>query len=203
VVHPWSERDLHDRAQQRLVSLVLRLRAAREAVPPQLPELAVEMEILADDLGGALEELTELARGIHPAILAEHGLRPGLQTLARRSSVPVELDIRAWQRLPEHVEVSAYYVVAEALTNAAKHAHASAITVRIEVTGDLVCVLVRDDGVGGAGFAGGTGLVGVGDRVEALGGRITLRSPAGAGTSLRVELPLTATNRDITPRRRT
>jgi signal transduction histidine kinase len=192
------ERDLHDGAQQRLVSLGLQVRAAQAALPPELDALATELESLAAGLDGALEELRELARGLHPAILARGGLRPALKTLARRSPIPVDLQIHADGRLPEPVEVSAYYVVAEALTNAARHARASAVSVEAEVAGGLLRVAVRDDGAGGAGFTGGSGLAGLKDRVEALGGRLVLDSPRGAGTSLRAELPLTATNSDAT-----
>ncbi|HUL28504.1 MAG TPA: GAF domain-containing protein, partial [Streptosporangiaceae bacterium] len=188
------ERDLHDGAQQRLVSLALQLRAARAAVPPGLGDLAADLERAAATATGALDELRDTARGIHPAVLAEGGLRPALAMLARRSPVPVDLQVGAGGRLPEHVEVSAYYIAAEALTNAAKHARASAVSIQVEVAGDILRVAVSDDGAGGAGFAGGTGLAGLKDRVEALGGRIFLDSPPGAGTTLRVELPLTSTN---------
>ncbi|WP_432993924.1 sensor histidine kinase [Dactylosporangium sp. CA-233914] len=143
----------------------------------------------------AVDELREIARGIHPAILTECGLHPALRALARRSTIPVHLDVRAEGRLPEHVEVSTYYVVAEALTNAAKRAHASTVTVTVDTADAVVRVSVNDDG---ADFTRGTGLLGLKDRVQALDGRIVLRSPRGAGTSLRVELPLTATNADAT-----
>ena len=127
--------------------------------------------------------------------------RFALKTLARRCPIPVDLQVHAKKRLPEPVEVSAYYFVAEALTNAARHAHASAVGVEAEIVGDLLRVTVRDDGVGGgASLAGGSGLAGLKDRVEALGGRIVLHSPPGAGTSLRAELPLTATNDGVTSR---
>ena len=185
------ERDLHDGAQQRLVSLALQLRAAQAAVPPQFGELSAELGRVATGLTGALDELREYARGIHPAILAERGLGPALKTLARRSPIPVDLQMQVEGRLPERVEVSAYYVVSEALANAAKHAHASAITVIAEAADEVLRVVVRDDGAGGAGFTRGTGLVGLKDRVEALDGRIFLDSPRAAGTTLRVELPLT------------
>ena len=142
----------------------------------------------------------EIARGIHPAALAKGGLRAALSALARRSPIPVDLDLRAKGRLPEHAEVSAYYVVAEALTNAVRHARASAVSVEVEAVGEVLRVVVRDDGGGGAGFAGGTGLVGLKDRVEAHGGRILLDSPRGAGTTLRAELPLAATDGDVTSR---
>jgi predicted ATPase/signal transduction histidine kinase len=187
------ERDLHDGAQQQLVSLVLGLRAAQAAVPPDLGELAAELEGLASGLNNALQELRETARGIHPAVLASGGLGGALKMLARRCPVPVELDVRTNGRLPEQVEVSAYYVVAEALTNAARHARASAITVTADTADSVLRVTVRDDGAGGADFTGGTGLVGLKDRVEALGGRILVDSPRGAGTTLRVDLPLTET----------
>jgi len=193
------ERDLHDGAQQRLVSLALQLRAAQAAVPPELGELGADLARAAVEATGALEEVREIARGIHPAILAEGGLRLALKALARRCPIPVDLQVHADRRLPEPVEVSAYYVIAEALTNAARHARASAVTVTIEVAGDILRVAVRDDGAGGADFARGTGLAGLKDRVEALGGRLFLHSPPGAGTSLRAELPLT-TNGGVTSR---
>ena len=185
------ERDLHDGTQQRLVSLALKLRAAQAAVPPGL---GGQLDEAVAEATGALEELTEIARGIHPAILAERGLAAALKTLARRSPIPVDLQVRADERLPEPVEVSAYYVVAEALTNAAKHSGASAVSVEVEVAGEVLRVAVRDDGAGGADLARGTGLAGLKDRVEALGGRILLDSRPGAGTSLQAEFPLTATN---------
>jgi signal transduction histidine kinase len=185
------ERDLHDGTQQRLISLALHLRAAQGAAPPAL---AAELDRAVGEAAGALEELRETARGIHPAILTNGGLRPALRALARRSPVPVDLQIPARGRLPEPVEISAYYLVAEALTNAAKHARSSAISVEVEIAGEVLRVTVRDDGVGGADFTRGTGLAGLKDRVEAIGGRISLDSPRGAGTSLHVELPITVTN---------
>ena len=192
------ERDLHDGAQQRLVALVLQLRAARAAVPPERGDLGADLDRAAAEAGGALEEVREIGRGIHPAVLAKGGLGAALDVLARRSPIPVHLDIRADGRLPGPVEVSAYYVVAEALTNAAKHAHASAISVEGEAAGDVLHVTVSDDGGGGADFSGGTGLAGLKDRVEALGGQILLDSPRGGGTTLRVALPLTTTSADST-----
>ena len=194
------ERDLHDGAQQRLVTLALQLRAARAAVPPELGELGAELDRAAAGATGALDELREIARGIHPAILAKGGLRRALRTLASRSPIPVELQVRADERLPDEVEVSAYYVVAEALTNAARHSRASAVSVEVEVAGEVLRVAVRDDGAGGADLARGTGLVGLKDRVQALGGRIFLDSRSGAGTSLQAEFPLTTTNDGVTSR---
>jgi signal transduction histidine kinase len=185
------ERDLHDGAQQRLVLLALRLRDAQTTVPPELGALRAQLGSAVAAAGDALEEVHEIARGIHPAVLASGGLRPALRGLARRSLLPVRLDLLVDQRLPEHVEVSAYYVVAEALTNAVKHARASVVSIRAEVTGRLLRVAVTDDGIGGAMVAGGTGLVGLKDRVEALGGRLRLESPEGGGTSLTAELPIT------------
>jgi signal transduction histidine kinase len=184
------ERDLHDGAQQRLVALALDLRAAQAAVPPQLDELQGELTRVADGMASVLDELREMARGIHPAILAEGGLGPALRTLARRSPVPVQLAVRTAGRLPERVEVAAYYVVSEALANAAKHAGASLVRVELEQADGLLHLAVRDDGVGGADPLRGSGLVGLSDRVEALGGTIAVESRAGAGTALRVELPL-------------
>ncbi|WP_432969114.1 AAA family ATPase [Dactylosporangium sp. CA-233914] len=195
------ERDLHDGAQQRLVSLALQLRAAQATLPPELDALSAQLNHAVATATDALDELREIARGIHPAILTDGGLRPALRALARRCPIPVHLDLRTGARVSEHVEVSAYYVVAEALTNVAKHAHASTVTVTVETdpADTVLHVAVDDDGIGGADFTRGTGLLGLKDRVEALGGRITLHSPHGAGTSLRVELPLTATNSDVTP----
>ena len=186
------ERDLHDGAQQRLVSLALKLRAAQAAVPSDLDELAKDLDDVARGLTDALDDLREFARGIHPAILTEGGLGPALRALARRSAVPVVLETRTEAPLPESVEVAAYYLVSEALANTAKHAEASAVTVDVETTGEALLVAVRDDGVGGAGFVPGSGLAGLKDRVEAIGGRMALVSPRGGGTAIEVELPLWA-----------
>ncbi len=183
------ERDLHDGAQQQLVSLALELRAAEEAVPPELGELRAELSRVVDGLTSVLDDLREIAHGIHPPILAEGGLGPALKTLARRSPMPVELDVRAKGRLPEPVEVTAYYVVSEALTNAAKHAHASVVQVGLDADDAVVHLSVRDDGVGGAAPDQGSGLTGLRDRVETLGGTIQIGSPAGSGTSLLVDIP--------------
>jgi signal transduction histidine kinase len=186
------ERDLHDGAQQRLASLALRLRAAQASVPPDLQELATELNRVAAGLNAALEELREFARGIHPAILAEGGLDRALRTLARRSVVPVDVTVRMERRLPDPIEVGAYYVVSEGLANVAKHADASAAEVDVRSLDGVLRISVRDDGRGGADFGRGSGLVGLRDRVEALGGRISIESPPGGGTSLQVELPLAA-----------
>jgi signal transduction histidine kinase len=184
------ERNLHDGAQQRLVSLGLELRAAQAAVPPELGELEGEVARVADGLASVQEELREIARGIHPAILAAGGLGPALKTLARRCQVPVELDVRAQARLPDSVEVAAYYVVSETLTNVAKHARASVVQVEAESADGILRLNVRDDGVGGADASRGSGLAGLKDRVEALGGTLAVQSALEEGTSVNVELPL-------------
>jgi signal transduction histidine kinase len=183
------ERDLHDGVQQRLVSLLLAERTAQAIVPSGLNELQTRLSEMGDGLAGALKELQEIARGIHPAILADGGLLRALRTLARRSAIPVELHARIETRLPEPVEVAAYYVVSEALANTAKHASASKVLVALEIRQDVLEISIRDDGVGGADPARGSGLIGLTDRVDALGGTIEVTSPAGAGTTLRVALP--------------
>jgi signal transduction histidine kinase len=186
------ERDLHDGAQQRLVSLGLELRAAQTMVPPELDELQRELSHVVLGFTGVLDELREMARGIHPAILAEGGLGPALKSLQRRSPIPVELTVRSVARLPERVEVATYYVVSETLTNAVKHARASALKVDVEAASGILRLRVRDDGVGGADPARGSGLVGLRDRVESLGGTIAVESPSGAGTAITVALPISA-----------
>jgi signal transduction histidine kinase len=187
------ERDLHDGAQQRLVSLALHLRSTvQAAVPPDADDLTAQLDAVAAELVSVVDELREVARGLHPAALADGGLRPALKTLARRSAVPVRLEVDVDGRLPEPIELAAYYVVSEALTNTVKHAHATVIDVQAAVGVGVLRVGVRDDGRGGADLTGGSGLVGLTDRVEALGGRLTLNSPPGAGTAVQVLLPLTA-----------
>lgn len=184
------ERDLHDGTQQRLVSVGLELRAAQAMVPPDLPDLTAQLSHVAEDLAAAVTDLQEASRGIHPAVLSRGGLGPALRTLARRSALPVELDLRVDRRLPERIEVAAYYVVSEALTNAAKHAHASVVEVELEADDAMVRLSIRDDGVGGADPTRGSGLVGLRDRIEALGGKIQVASPAGSGTSVVVQIPI-------------
>ena len=191
------ERDLHDGAQQRLVSLALKLRGAASAVPPDQDEVQAELAGVRSGLDGVLEDLREMSRGIHPAVLSEGGLGPALKTLARRSAVPVVLEVDAEERLPERIEVAAYYVVSEALTNAAKHASASAVHVDVAMNGDKLQLAIRDDGVGGADPARGTGLIGLKDRVEAAGGTIVVESVTGEGTSLSVEFPFDGASRSM------
>ena len=187
------ERNLHDGAQQRLVSLALDLRAAQAdagAGTGETGELVHQLDHVAAGLDGVREDLREIARGLHPAILADGGLRPALKTLARRSAVPVHLDSQVAGRLPEPVETAAYYTVAEALTNAAKHARATTAHIEAAEADGLLRVRVTDNGRGGAGFSHGSGLLGLKDRAEALGGQLRLYSPPGAGTTLEIELPL-------------
>jgi signal transduction histidine kinase len=184
------ERDLHDGTQQRLVSLALELRTAAAAVPPELDELAARLSRAAKGLVDVADDLREISRGIHPAMLSKGGLGPALRALARRSAVPVELDVRTDRRLPERLEVAAYYVVSEALTNAAKHASASVVHVDLEADDSIVQLTIDDDGIGGADPGRGSGLIGLRDRIEALGGKIELVSPAGGGTSLFVRIPI-------------
>jgi signal transduction histidine kinase len=184
------ERDLHDGTQQRLVSLGLELRLAQSRVPAELPELETEVGRVADELNGVVDDLREIARGIHPAILSEGGLGPALRTLARRAAIAVELDSATIARLPEPIEVAAYYVVSEALTNATKHAYASVVRVTVEERDEILHLSIRDDGAGGADPGRGSGLIGLRDRAEALGGTIDIGSPAGKGTLIVVELPL-------------
>jgi signal transduction histidine kinase len=182
------ERDLHDGIQQRLVSLALRARTAEET--PRLPiDVRGELSLLSDGLRAAIDEVREFSRGIHPAILSESGLKPALQSLARRLPVPVKLDLDLGQRLPEALEVAAYYVVSEAFTNAVKHARASVIELTAHRRDGPLMLTVRDDGIGGADPSRGSGIIGLTDRVEALGGTISLVSPPGAGTMLHVQLP--------------
>jgi signal transduction histidine kinase len=181
------ERDLHDGTQQRLVSLGLAVRAAEGNVPPHLRS---ELSSIATGLADAVAELQETSRGIHPAILSEGGLGPALRALARRSAIPVALEVTADARLPEPVEVAAYYVASEALANATKHAQASRIEVSLAPREGSLMLSIRDDGVGGADPARGSGLVGLADRVEALGGSVSFRSRPGHGTHITAELPL-------------
>jgi signal transduction histidine kinase len=183
------ERDLHDGAQQRLVSLALRLRVAQASVPPECGGLHAELGRVAAGLTSVLDELREYARGIHPAILAERGLGPALKTLACRSPVPVCLAVRTDARLPECVELTVYYVISEALTNVAKHASASAVHVDVEAAGTMIRLSVSDDGLGGADPARGSGLAGLRNRVEDIGGTLIVRSCPGEGTHLIAELP--------------
>jgi signal transduction histidine kinase len=183
------ERDLHDGAQQRLVSLGLELRAAQTAVPPDLTELRAQLARTTEGLTEIFEQLREISRGIHPVSLSRGGLGPALRTLAGGSPVPVELDLVACPRLPERVEIAAYYIASEALTNVAKHAQASVVHVNVDAHDGVLDLSIRDDGVGGVDAGTGSGIVGLTDRIHALGGRIEIESSAAAGTAIRVAIP--------------
>jgi signal transduction histidine kinase len=184
------ERDLHDGAQQRMVAVAvtLGLAEARFATDP-----AAAFELVAqarEEAQAAVKELRELARGIHPAVLSDHGLGPALEALASRAPVPVEVRGVPDRALGHEVEACAYFVTAEALTNVAKYAHASSASVELTIEDDRLRVQVRDDGVGGADLAAGTGLRGLRDRVDALDGELEIESPPGGGTILTVRVPV-------------
>jgi signal transduction histidine kinase len=187
------ERNLHDGAQQRLVATALTLRLAErrldadaDADPGAVRGLLAQAH---GEVEQALGELRELARGLHPAVLTDRGLAAALEALATRAPVPVEVVGAPDERLPERVEAAAYYVVSEALANVTKYARASAVRVEVEQVDGHLVVTVSDDGVGGADAAAGSGLRGLADRVEALGGRLEVTSPPGAGTTLRARVP--------------
>jgi signal transduction histidine kinase len=184
------ERDLHDGPQQRLVSLSLRLRllASRLAPGSEAEQLLADAR---DELALSLQELRDLARGIHPAILSDRGLPEALEALTARAPLPVELLVEPGGRAPEPVEVAAYYLVSEALTNIMKHSDATSASVSVTPRGTRLVVAVADDGAGGADRVTGSGLRGLTDRIQALGGRLVVSSPPGAGTTLRAEIPLT------------
>ena len=183
------ERDLHDGIQQRLVSLALKARTIETMTPRPAGQIQGELSLLAAGLGTALDELREISHGIHPAVLSETGLGPALKALARRSAVPVDLNLKLSSQPAEHLQVAGYYVASEALTNTAKHAQASVITMRVDSRDGALTLLIRDDGIGGADPSRGSGIIGIKDRVEALGGTISVLSPPGHGTTLHVHLP--------------
>jgi signal transduction histidine kinase len=186
------ERDLHDGAQQRIVSLGLGLRALEATIPPEQQAMRKQVDNLVTGMADLYTELQELSRGIHPAILSKGGLGPALKTLARRSTIPVALHLDVDGRLPESIEVAAYYVVAEALTNAAKHSRADGVTVRAGFDNGDLRLEVADDGVGGAtpGASAGSGLIGLKDRVDAVSGRLVVSSPASGGTVVSARIPV-------------
>ncbi len=184
------ERDLHDGAQQRIVSLGLELRAIEASIPAEHQQLRDRLSNVVDGLVGVSTELQEISRGIHPAILSKGGLGPAIKALARRSVIPVALDLNVDCRLPESVEVAAYYVVAEALTNAAKHSQANEVRLCAVCADDELHLSIVDDGIGGAVAGAGSGLIGLKDRVETVAGRLGISSPAGSGTTLTVVIPI-------------
>ena len=183
------ERNLHDGAQQRLVSVSLHLHLIRRHFEDRTEAVPELLEAAQTELALALEEIRELVRGLHPRVLTDHGLARAIRTLAERSLLPVEITALPEERLDSAVEAAAYYVVAEAVANAAKHAAAGLVTVRVERLGESTVVEVVDDGIGGAD-ANGSGLQGLADRVAALGGSFAISSPSGAGTAVRAELPV-------------
>ena len=184
------ERNLHDGAQQQLIVLGLDARMAEASVPAELHGLKQQLAHLASGLREAHEELQEISRGLHPAILSKGGLLPALEALARRSAIPVTFGMAVDRRLPEAVEVAAYYVVAEGLTNAAKHSQASEVTVSANTDDANLFLSVQDNGIGGAHVGKGSGLIGLSDRVEALGGQIKIDCPPEGGTLLHATIPL-------------
>jgi signal transduction histidine kinase len=184
------ERDLHDGAQQQLATLALQLRTAAGNLNAGPEELRDVLDQAAKAVTAALNEVREIAHGIHPAVLSEGGLEPALRALAQRSAVPVKLAVSTSGRLVKRIEVTAYYVVSELLTNVVKHARASVVRVTVEQPDKTLHLSVRDDGVGGADPARGSGLIGLHDRVGAIGGTVVIQSPAGAGTTVLVSLPL-------------
>jgi signal transduction histidine kinase len=186
------EHDLHDGAQQQLVTLALAMRSTEGRIPTGQEQLKAAVGGFADRVTSVVEELREMSRGIHPAILRKGGLSPALEALSLRSAVPVRLNVRDEQRLPDAVEVAAYYVAAEALTNASKHADASRVELDLHIDDAKLRLSIRDDGVGGADPSRGSGLIGLKDRVEALGGTIEVESAHGRGTTLRVAIPVPA-----------
>jgi signal transduction histidine kinase len=183
------EHDLHDGAQQRLVSLALHLRAVAAGVPADLVPLKEQISDLVNTVTEISEDLQELSRGIHPAVLSKGGLGAAIKVLARRSAIPVELLVGSHPRLPDPVEVAAYYVIAEALTNAAKHAQASMAEVCVDTEGQDLHLSIRDNGIGGADAAKGSGITGMRDRVEALGGTLSISSNPRTGTALHATIP--------------
>ena len=182
------ERNLHDGAQQRLIALSLRLSMLEKSIF-EAPEVTQELDAARQEIAISLEELREVARGIHPAVLSGHGLAVAVESLCARAPLPVRLEIHVDERLPERVEVAAYYVVSESLANIAKHAQATGAEVSLERRGDRLVVEVVDDGVGGADTERGSGLRGLADRVEALGGRLRVWTPLGLGTRVEAEIP--------------
>jgi signal transduction histidine kinase len=186
------ERDLHDGAQQRLVALTVNLGLARLDLPPDSPA-AAQVEQAHEQAKQALADLRELIRGVHPQVLTDRGLEAAVRNVAGRSPIPVGVDIALPRRLPAGVEETAYYVACEALANVAKHSGATRATVRARLLEDLLVLEARDDGVGGADPAAGSGLTGLADRIAVAGGRLRLSSPAGGPTLLRVELPCALT----------
>jgi signal transduction histidine kinase len=185
------ERNLHDGAQQQLVALALHLRLVDARIGTDADAARRDLAAAREQLDHALSDLRELARGIHPAVLTDRGLKPAVEALVNRAPVPMEVADIPDIRLPEPVETAAYYLIAEAVTNVAKYAQATHVAVSVRPEDGNLVVRVSDDGVGGADPAAGTGLRGLGDRVEALHGRLRIDSPRGGGTRISAEIPIT------------
>jgi PAS domain S-box-containing protein len=186
------ERNLHDGTQQRLIALGLDVQIVRDSIPADRQDAQSGLERIRDDLEAVLEDVRELSHGLHPALLSQAGLGRSVQALARKSPIPVKLDISVSERPSESTETAVYYVISEALANAAKHARASEISVLLTTSRSEIRATIEDDGSGGAEASAGSGLVGLIDRVEALGGRFALDSPPGHGTKISIEMPLVA-----------
>ncbi|MFF5234402.1 GAF domain-containing sensor histidine kinase [Dactylosporangium sp. NPDC000521] len=184
------ERDLHDGALQRVVSLGLELSMTEASMPPELARYKAQLSHIAQGLNGVFESLQEVSRGIHPAIMYKGGLGASIRSLARRSAIPVDLNLNISRRLPDHTEVAVYYIVSEALANATKHARATMVHVSAEAENAVFRLSIQDDGIGGASIGGGSGLIGLQDRVEVLGGHMEVVSPARHGTALLVKIPI-------------
>jgi signal transduction histidine kinase len=182
------ERNLHDGAQQRLVALALELSLLEERLDGD-GEAKDRLDKARQEIAASLEELRDVARGLHPAVVTGHGLAIGLEQIASRATVPVRLGVKLESRLPERIEVTAYYVVSESLANIAKHARASCASVEVMRMNGWLVVEIVDDGVGGADTEGGSGLRGLADRVESLGGRLRVWTPRGGGTRVKAEIP--------------
>jgi signal transduction histidine kinase len=184
------ERNLHDGTQQRLIALGFDLQRARAALPDDQVDARAGLESVEQDLESVLEEVRELSRGLHPPLLSRRGLGPSVAALARRSPIPVDLQVDLPERPPEEIEIAAYYVISEALTNSVRHSQAASISIKVVSDGERLQATIADDGVGGAEPSLGSGLIGLVDRVDALGGRIVIASPPRQGTAISIELPV-------------
>jgi signal transduction histidine kinase len=184
------ERDLHDGVQQHLVACELELRTLEADIPPGTEDLRQRMSEAVASLEGAIHEIREISRGLHPVIVSKGGIGSAIKVLARRSAIPVDVEVLATRRVADAVEVALYYVVSEALANAVKHARASRVHLELDIDSARAHVSVRDDGVGGADYGRGSGLIGLKDRIESLGGTIEVTSPLGSGTALVVQIPV-------------
>jgi PAS domain S-box-containing protein len=186
------ERNLHDGTQQRLVALGLDLQAVTASIPAAAEETQAQLRQIGREIQAVLEDVRELSRGLHPGLLSQSGLRSSLKALARKSPVPVDVTVEVERRPPEAIEIAVYYVVSEALTNVAKYADASEATVTVTTSDSAIHATIEDNGRGGAEASNGSGLIGLIDRVEALGGSFELDSPPSHGTRIEIELPLVA-----------